>query len=236
MTVRISVCLLLWLTCVAAYVQGADPFNECLTQKEPIADLQDVSKTWIWKDDELVGADFAVRVKGRTVEIRDLRVLQKRAPRLKTLFIPEWANATDAWAKEVATFRSLETLGLCSSELTDEGLSHLAKLPLKHVSLSGCTLVTNKAMETVADWEQLESLNLAELSGLTDEDIHTIRGLAKLHTLHLRGTEVTNESVKVLEAFTKLKVLGISFTHIDRDAYEKLQSVLPECEVTWVPR
>src|SRR5688572_11579420 len=99
MSFRFSFCAVLVLACSVACAQDTDPFGDEIPKKpEDVRTLQGVSKTWIWKDDERAGVDFAIRLKGeRIVEIHDLRVLQREVPRLKTLFIPEYAKVTDDW-------------------------------------------------------------------------------------------------------------------------------------------
>ncbi len=217
----------------SAFAQDC-PFGPTLPTPAVVAALQNVNVDWVYSEDgQLIGANFEVELRRKMVTMDDLKVLWRHEPKLKILRFPNHAKVTDEWMVEVAKFQQLEELSLVDSQVTDEGLSKLRKLSLIRARLSENERLTDKAMETVADWEKLKTLDLFNLPNLTDEGVHTIRGLASLEELILANNELTDKSVEVLQGFKKLKYLGIGANFIEFRSYEAIQDALPNCKVNW---
>lgn len=100
----------------------------------------------------------------------------------------------------------LVSLHLGGTDVTDEGLVHLAGLTaLKRLHLEK-TRVSDAGLEHLAGLESLTYLNLY-LTGVTDAGLAHLEGLKNLKSLYLWQTQVTPEGA------------------------EKLRQVLPDCHV-----
>ncbi|MGC4002244.1 MAG: hypothetical protein QM811_03500 [Pirellulales bacterium] len=173
----------------------------------------------------------------RTLRLSDLKVLPK-LKKVKGLGFSHEIVVTDEWMPVIADFQSLENLGLGGSEkpenrkFTSAEFKALADLPIRSAGLHGCRNLDDEAMKTIADWEEIEGLGLADVP-LTDKGIFTIRGCRKLTFLDIScgyrgGNLVTETSMPTLKCFERLDELNIDGTQLSLRRYEELIKFSPK--------
>ncbi len=129
---------------------------------------------------------------------------------LETLSLDHTA-ITDAGLKRVAGLKRLETLHLYDTKITDAGLNYLKRLPnLKSLSLSG-TKITDAGVGQLRGLVGLESLDLARTS-ITDASLENLRAMPHLRFLYLIETQVRDEGLVFLSGLTNLEMLFLSRT------------------------
>jgi len=90
---------------------------------------------------------------------------------------------TDAGLKYVGKLTNLKNLSLGFTRISDSGIKYLVKLPLESLSLCS-TDITDGALDHIARIKTLRYLNLSE-TNITDEGIQKLRSLRDLNDLHL---------------------------------------------------
>ena len=116
-------------------------------------------------------------------------------------------NVKYADLKELAGLKSLHTLSLGYTGVTDADLKELARLKNLHTLHLVGTFVTGPGLNELASLKGLHSLNLGRTK-MTDGDLNELAGLKSLRTLYLDGTKVTDAGVA------------------------KLQMALPDCKIS----
>ena len=64
---------------------------------------------------------------------------------------------------------------------------------------------------------------------ITDEDLEHLKGMPKLRTLYLIGTQITDAGLEHLKGFTQLQELVLANTQISDSDVADLQKALPNC-------
>jgi Leucine-rich repeat (LRR) protein len=105
---------------------------------------------------------------------------------------------TDALLERIAAVDHLTALSLDgSSDLTDDGLQHLARLPrLRYLNLGGCA-ITDRGLEVLRQLPNLEWLNLG-WTRITDEGVRHLEGCDNLTTVNLSGTLCGDGGIRAL--------------------------------------
>jgi internalin A len=109
--------------------------------------------------------------------------------------------ATDADVEQVASMKTVKTLDLSLTYVSDRGIERLKAL------------------------DHLEALNLSSAEFITDAAIAFLRGHRQLKTLNLRGTDVTDTSLAYVAELPQLTSLDIAFTQITDVGLEHLASL-----------
>ena len=78
--------------------------------------------------------------------------------------------------------------------------------------------------------KKLRSVGIQDCD-LKDDDILPLKRLKNLRGLYLRGTSITDKSVRILSAFHGLHVLNVTNTSIAAEGGTALESNLPHCRV-----
>jgi len=114
---------------------------------------------------------------------------------------------TDDGLKSLKGLRNLRFLNLHGSPITDEGLSHLRGFAqLQRLGLWN-TRVSDEGLKHLAALKNLQSLNLWGTKA-TDAGLGHLRS-ADLHTLHMSGEHVTDDTMALLKGFPNLKELNL---------------------------
>jgi internalin A len=138
----------------------------------------------------------------------DPRVIAKvPAPSAPFALLLRFTEVTDAGMKEIARFKSLQTLELRYTKVTDAGLKEIAGL------------------------RNLQTLDLYNTM-VTDAGMKEIAGLASLQILNLGGTQVSDTGLKELAALKSLQTLGLFATQVTDAGVAQLQSALPKLRVS----
>jgi len=104
--------------------------------------------------------------------------------------------------------KQLELLELFGSDVSDESVATIRRLP------------------------GLQKLVLA-FTPITDSGVRQLANHPTLRILNLGGTQITDESLPVFKTLPKLEELYLDYTPVTEDAYRKLKAELPGVVVTW---
>ena len=196
---------------------------------------------------------ISVEMPGCRFKEEDL-VLLASLPSVKTVRLGE--NATDAslvfftGLKQVETLdmpgarlkgsglvnliglTTLRTLNLESGNVDDAGLVQLKELKqLRSLNL-GSTHVTPRGFEQLKDMTNLESLNLDFPDGsLTAESVAHLKGLTRLKTLILSGSDLSDAGLATLKDLANLETLNVEGTNVTDAGVADFQKALPKVTV-----
>jgi hypothetical protein len=116
---------------------------------------------------------------------------------------------TDTMLAELARVETLTTLGLSGSrEVTDDGIRHLAGLPLEHLDLSE-TAVTDAGLEVLRHLPRLKTLVLAS-SRVTDEGLAALAHCHELEQLRLWVPHGGDAALRALAGKRNVKHLELA--------------------------
>ena len=139
-----------------------------------------------------------LRLRNTLVEGIGFDQLESSSETLTYLDLNESFANDDGLAK-VALFKNLETLLVWQTDVTDEGLAVIGKLPkLKKLQLKALGDVTDDGMDHVAKAATLVDLDLSE-SGVTDEGLAKLHGLENLTTLNVANTAITEDGLNAIK-------------------------------------
>ncbi|MBX3073820.1 hypothetical protein KF913_07835 [Candidatus Obscuribacterales bacterium] len=147
----------------------------------------------------------------------DILVQEQVNKNLQTTEIAfEHYELTDAGLKYVGKLTNLKNLSLGFTRISDSGIKYLVKLPLESLSLCS-TDITDGALDHIARIKTLRYLNLSE-TNITDEGIQKLRSLGDLNDLHLMATNVSGATLRELVEFHQpLWKLVLTNTNISDD-------------------
>ena len=128
---------------------------------------------------------------------------------------------TDEGLKHVAGFKKMFQLYLGQTKVTDVGLKELANHPrLEHLGLEN-TRVTDDGIHTLAPLKTLKYLNIGG-TAITDGCLKDIGGLRQMEMLCLYSTSVTDAGMKELKELTKLRTILLNDTAITNAGIKEL--------------
>jgi hypothetical protein len=154
---------------------------------------------------------------------------------LKTLRIRGQAVTNDTLAIVAKTLPRLSGLTIEDSLFSDDGLAHLAGLPLEELSLFNCFGITDDGLAHLRDFTGLKHLSLRKIpilgtglvhvadkrklaylrlseTGVGDEAMEHVKRLTSLTRLELRQTRVGDEGLKILEGLANVEYLDVAAT------------------------
>lgn len=98
----------------------------------------------------------------------------------------------DDCLESISCLKSLEDLKAINCEsITESGLFHLTKLPLRNLVLRSSSTINDEGMKHIAKLERLESLNLSHIyhKDFTDYGLYHLGELCDLQELNLMGCD-----------------------------------------------
>jgi internalin A len=113
-----------------------------------------------------------------------------------TLSLAE-GDVSDAGLTALLSCRSITSLDLSRTRVTDAGVRHIAHLPLRSLNLLCCYDVTDQALAMLAPLP-LEELNLVSCRRVTDAGVAHLCGAA-IRSLKLSGCAITDAGVARLQ-------------------------------------
>lgn len=137
---------------------------------------------------------------------------------------------TNAGLARLGNLTKLKGIDLSGTEVTDDGLKILARMPnLIWVYLDG-TKVTGPG---IAHLNSHQSLRMVELNGceLNQTGYENLIQLPNLGSLGLRNTRTTNADLHLLQENTNLGILRLKDTDVSNDAVHQFQSTHPDCKI-----
>jgi internalin A len=157
---------------------------------------------------------------------------------------------TDDGLKDLAGNKELDTLDLRGTRVTDEGMKHVAALPVRRLDLHG-TKVTAKGLKALAAIKSLSKLTLSN-DQMTDEALRTLFEGDMLHKyyraqgdppgrpagntreitrLFLVDTPVTDASLKTIAALNSLRLVNLRGTNVTDEGVEGLKKERPQLKI-----
>jgi Leucine-rich repeat (LRR) protein len=140
----------------------------------------------------------------------------------------------DEAAALLTRFPKLRQLRVSQSQLSDQGLEHLAKLKsLTVLDLSENSQIFDGGLQHLSSMRQLTSLNLWRVN-ITDSGVEHLAGLTNLESLNLDNTQISDSGLQHLSRMTKLKFLHLGSTFISDAGLSQLEPLtsLEELRVT----
>ncbi|MBS0260614.1 MAG: DUF1080 domain-containing protein, partial [Planctomycetes bacterium] len=115
---------------------------------------------------------------------------------------------TDDGLGALAGLRKLQGLNLMNIAITGSGLVHLRELPQLQILYCGGSQIRDDALEAVATWPALTTLHL-ENTPLTDAGLDRLAQCARLKSLDIRRTQVTNTGIaRLQQALPNVRIVG----------------------------
>ena len=156
----------------------------------------------------------------------------------------------------VRKLTELKALDLQGLDISDDGMQHLAGLPaLEELVLNG-TAVTSAGLEHVAQGlPELESIvyidsvitvpvidalnkmpklrQLGLLARFDEESWSKLASLQEVRELNLSKCEIPNRDLSPLLQLTKIQMLDLDATNLEREDIDRLHEELPFCTIHW---
>lgn len=143
--------------------------------------------------------------------------------------------ATDESIEAIVTANpNLQTLNVAGDYCTDASLKSISSLKQLESLHIGGPNYTENGLRSIARIQGLNELNLYR-SSFADEAIALLTDLSKLRTLVLSRNPLTDASIDSLAQLKGLEELRIEHTAITPKGYKRLQTELPECNISWKP-
>jgi len=180
----------------------------------------------------LVGERNCIRIVGlsaRRLENADAMLAQTAGCAHLQRVQLEQTDVSDQGLKALANKTALESLEILGSvrrpsQVTDEGVAHLAGLSnLERLALTDAQ-VTDKSLHTIAQFKQLRNLSLHR-TAITGDNLEKLAQLPKLKWLHLNGTPVTDESMRAASKLATLEHLSLTNTSLTDAAIKYLSQL-----------
>ncbi len=152
---------------------------------------------------------------------------------LTTFFIWDATAITDAGAHHLAELENLESIHLSNSQIGDEALKALAKLPKLHRISMQQNAFTDAGLAHLADMKQLTSLWIGLGKGkITDAGVAHLADLENLEQLDLQHSKVTDAGLEHFKKLKKLRRLYLSTSAVTDQGLANLREALPNLTVT----
>ncbi|HVX16289.1 MAG TPA: hypothetical protein VHC22_34200 [Pirellulales bacterium] len=127
---------------------------------------------------------------------------------------------TDEGISHLAGLKKLKWIHIDNSCITDRSLEILSRLPALETLALQSNYFTDTGLSHLRGKTQVRSLWVGQPlagTGITDEGVAFLAELPNLEELDLQNTKITAKSLEHLRGrLTKLKMLAIGGTHIDR--------------------
>ncbi len=118
-------------------------------------------------------------------------------------------------------------LDLSETAFANAGMPAVAQMPALTQLNLWLTQVDDQGIESLRGKQQLTSLNLDNVSGITDASLAVIAELPELTFLHLGGTSVTAAGLQQLESLKKLRTLIVTRLALTPEDVERIRQSMP---------
>ncbi|QEG23256.1 leucine-rich repeat domain-containing protein [Mariniblastus fucicola] len=155
---------------------------------------------------------------------------------LKSVKLFNSSSINDSAARDLGRIKSLESVDLTNTAITDEGLSELGSLPnLKKLILEDCEMITGETFAEFQFPEELVELNLSDALKIDDLGLSELKRFTSLEHLRMyRNHAVLGKGFECLASLQKLKTLSCPETSIN-DQHLQLLAGIDSLEMIWLP-
>jgi len=151
--------------------------------------------------------------------------------KLEMLTVANNRDITEAGTIEVKKLKSLRTLRLGGSKVTDMDLKHIKELSnLQYLDISA-TQVTDAGLKELKALKDLKSLILIDLK-VTNAGLRELKENNNLELLDLRGAQITDDGLAELKALPNLLELLLNGTKVTEAGVKGLQAASPKLGIT----
>lgn len=166
----------------------------------------------------------------KNLPVRDgdiARLIQTEEAKTLASLLMSYSKITDAGLEHLKDL-PLKTLDLTQCFwFTDAGLEHLKDLPLNYLDLSSCH-INDAGLENLKGLNQLNTLKLGWCYDITDAGLKHLEGLNQLNTLDLSWcSDITDAGLEYLKGLKQLNTLNLSRCKEITDAGLKQLKGLP---------
>lgn len=152
----------------------------------------------------------SVRLSGFVFKNRDLAEIRKMP--IHELLV---GNSTfdDEGARYVSGLRELRHLGISATEITDEGIALLVRLPHLNTLDISKTRATNRSFKAISENSSLIKIIANDCKAITDDGVTYFKG-KRVEELYLGGTKITDKSMETIGTIRGLNSVALARTVI----------------------
>jgi hypothetical protein len=141
-------------------------------------------------------------------------------------------EVTDDGLTHLIRLTSLKCLYLSNTQITDAGLTHLEKMTgLEALGLAN-TQISDAGLTHLKELTGLDTLDLSNTQ-ITDAGLTQLKGLIRLEYLDLDNTNVTDTGLIHLEGLTNLASLDLIHTQVTQAGVDRIYEAIPSCGVSF---
>jgi hypothetical protein len=135
---------------------------------------------------------------------------------LTHLDLAESRCITDATLAELGRLQNLHSLNLTQCSITDHGITLLATVPLKMLSLDGCYRLTDACLPGLGCLTELQVLNFSNAYNLSGLGFHHLARLEKLRSIYLSHCFALCDAalIELADAVPWLQSLTLNFVKV----------------------
>ncbi|MBT6460019.1 MAG: adenylate cyclase [Planctomycetaceae bacterium] len=134
-------------------------------------------------------------------------------------------NITDDGLVHLAKIKSLVDIQLEKSKVTDIGIQRLAGLNLKSFNANYCTSISNRSLAVLAAMPSMEQIQL-DYTKINDTGMAVLTTASRLTRLRIRGVDITGAGLAHISQLKNLSRLNLRDTSLD-DAGLTVIAALP---------
>ena len=137
----------------------------------------------------------------------------------------------DADLEHLSGLETLEILHLGGTDITGNGLAHIASLTnLKKLNIGGAyqkaSLIDDNGLKHLANLNNLEELVLSDTQ-ISDDGLANLSNLKSLQSIYLFQTNISDEGLQHLEGLSALTTLRVMRTKITDEGAEAFHAKMP---------
>ncbi|HEY9758663.1 MAG TPA: protein kinase [Oculatellaceae cyanobacterium] len=155
----------------------------------------------------------SVRLSGFVFKNRDLAEIRKMP--IHELLIGN-STLNDEGARYVSELREIRHLGISATDITDDGIFLLARLPHLDTLDVSKTRVTNRSFKALSENSSLMKIIANDCKAITDDGVSYFRG-KQIVELCLSGTNITDKSMETIGTIRNLNTVMLDRTVISTD-------------------
>lgn len=149
---------------------------------------------------------------------------------------PAWKNVGPGWLTGLLgqdPFSYVREVSFVGTSISDDDLAPLARLKrLEQLNIAQSTTFTGKGLRHLDGLCHLRQVYLYDVP-VDDQGLQELPTLPALLKLYVLATEITDESLAVVEKHAQLSEVQLGSALLTKAAVEELDGRMPTCEVSW---
>ncbi len=166
----------------------------------------------------------------RHFDATDLLELRNYQHSLTILRLP--SCVTDDDIHRLPSLGRLETLAMCSADISDDGVREtISKCPALHVLMLRGVHITNDGLQDLLALPNLRDLLLRECPDIDDRGIASLTAIQSLETLFVSDMPISDNGFLPLQSLPKLRSLSVYETSITKAGIAAFEKARPDVTV-----